>query len=252
MLGNLNFGTHALGTAGGMSEEYEGVRNYGIFLIEGLEPQIRVDRKFYPDTGEIYIDGYNPRAQLHITIRVTADETGATQTTSVIEIEAPSPNVKIINRVKPTVGEVDINGFDPIVIVTQNTPTTEQYIEHIKGNLRTPVYRLELLRKEDESVRQVIEGAIISDSGSVQITLDEGVRRTCDFTLNNYDGEYNDLIDNLTLGDKFRLSLGYKINGVEKYFPQGVFVFDDPSIVSGRSVREIEISGTDKWSMLNG
>ena len=252
MLGNLNFGTHALGTAGGQGEEYKGVRNYGAIIIDGLQPQVRVDRKFFPSTGKIDLEGYHPVAQLHISIYPTSDETGATQTTHIIEIEAPSPFVRIVNRVKPTTGNIQIEGFTPIVIVTPNTPTTEQYIEYIKGNFRTPIYRLELLRKEDETVRQVIEGRIVNDSGSVQISLDEGVRRTCDFVLNNADGAYNDFVENITLGDKFRLSLGYQINGVDKYYPQGIFVFDDPSIISARAQREIEISGTDKWSMLNG
>lgn len=252
MLGNLNFGTHALGTAGGQGEKYEGIRNYGAILIDGLQPQVRVDRKFFPSTGEIDLEGYHPVAQLHISIYPTSDETGATQTTHIIEIEAPSPFVRIVNKVKPTTGNIEIEGFTPIVIVTPNTPTTEQYIEYIKGNFRTPIYRLELLRKEDETVRQVIEGRIVNDSGSVQISLDEGVRRTCDFVLNNADGAYNDFVENITLGDKFRLSLGYQINGVDKYYPQGIFVFDDPSIISARAQREIEISGTDKWSMLNG
>lgn len=283
MLGNLNFGTHALGTAGPYDDQQNGVRNYGGFKVEFFQIQIKLGRTILPNTGEIEVELPVTQAKLRIEVYPTAHEDdGRThynfiteeglelydsnseeflvinteghegQTTTEIEILAPPVNVRIINRIRTTWTDIEIEGFNPTVIVTQLTPTTEQYIEYLRGNFRTPIYRLELLRKEDESVRDVIEGAIVNNSGSIQIELDEGVRRTCDFTLANYDGAYNDFIENITLGDKFRISLGYRINGVDKYFPQGVFVFDDPSIVSGRAVREIAISGTDKWSMLNG
>lgn len=255
----------------------EGIRNHGIVIFSGLQPNVRIYREInVGNTPIIEIDENNVRLHSRIEVRVTSgnyselfdknneqfftdndafyvrNREELSETITEISIEALSPEVKIINRIKTNFGNIDILGNRPIVLVKKLTPTIEQYIEYIKTNIRTPIYKLEILRKEDESVREIVEGEIVSNSGSITNTLDEGVRRTCSFTLDNHDDKFTDFIDNITIGDKFKIYLGYKIGDVDKYFPQGVYVFDDPSIISNRSQREIEITGTDKWSMLNG
>ena len=246
LLGSSKFGMTPFGASGANSDTLsEGIRNYGIILFIGLQPNVRIYKEIDVNNTQI-IEIPNNKIEISSKIKVNA--------TSPKEflIEKLNPDIKIINKIKTNPKNIDISGNNPIVIVKKLTPTIEQYIKYIKNNIRTPVYKLEILRKEDESVREVIEGEIVSNSGSITNTLDEGVRRTCSFTLDNHDDKFTNFIDNITIGDKFKIYLGYKIGDVDKYFSQGVYVFDDPSIVSNRSQREIEITGTDKWSMLNG
>lgn len=169
-----------------------------------------------------------------------------------IEITSFPVDFRLRIVIEPTSSNIDIDGLPVQVYHEKLTPTIEEYLEYIKGNMRHPIYKIEILRKSDESVLKVLEGQIINNSGSISNTLDEGVRRTCDFSLPNIGNRYGEEIENLSIGDKFRVFLGYKIDGKEKYFPQGVFVFDDPTMVSNISDRTINFSGTDKWSMLNG
>jgi hypothetical protein len=239
LLGNLSLGNYSFGIGSSLDRE---LNCPDIFIISSdVETAIKINTEL--NSLSITVDSFNP------TINVKAK---ALPNIGIINVEHPDVERRITYRIKPQTGIIGVEGLPVHSFYTKKTPTIEQYIDHIKDNIRTPVYKVELLRKEDESVLKVIEGDIIDDSGSVNNTLDEGVRRTCDFSLPNYDGRYNDFIENISIGDKFKLYLGYKIDDIPKYFPQGVFVFDDPAMTSNLSERKIELSGTDKWSMLNG
>ena len=126
------------------------------------------------------------------------------------------------------------------------------YLTYIKQNERRPIYKVELLRKSDETPYQTIEGKIENNSGALTISNNEGVRRTVNFNLINFDQFFTPVINTLSLGSKFKLYLGYEINGENFYLPQGVFIFDDPTLVSNLSQKLVQISGSDKFSMLNG
>lgn len=134
-----------------------------------------------------------------------------------------------------------------------NGPTIRDYYNLIdNSNIRRKVYKVEFVEKTDETPYATMEDDIVNASGSLNISISDGVRRTCSFTLKNNDDKYTELFSNLSIGSKFKLYLGYIINDIPYYFPEGVFVFDSPSLVSSLSDNTITISGTDKWSMLNG
>lgn len=130
--------------------------------------------------------------------------------------------------------------------------TFNQYLEHLQTNKRELIYKIEILRDLDESVYDTFEGFVLNNSGNLSISLNSGVRRTCDFSISNIGKRYNDFVNGLTIGSKFKLWLGYKINGENYYISQGVFLFDDPSLISNLSDRQVSLSGTDKFAMLNG
>ena len=281
MFGNNNLGASAFGLPGGVGEQ--GL-NTGIVIVEGFTPELSIDRHIRLEaSGNVDIRTFELKSKFRIEIRVigsgriyhqftdfitstgdvlytkdgeifqvgTTEEIPPEPVTEIL-VEPFTVDVRIVNRIKFDPRDIDIIGEQSQVFIEYRTPTNEQYIEYIGKELRVPIYRLEILQKSDESVRNVYEGIIVNNSGSVNNTLDEGVRRTCNFTLENYNNQFSSFVDHLTIGDKFKLYLGYKINGVDKLFPEGVYVFDDPNIISERSTKEIEISGTDKWSMLNG
>lgn len=128
----------------------------------------------------------------------------------------------------------------------------KRYMEYLNSReVKRPIYKVELLRR-DETVKKELTSKVISGSGSVQIENQNGVRRTSDFILipTSEDRKY---FSNLALGDKFKLWVGYNIDG-EDYFPSpaGVFVFDNPTFMSMPDDKTIQITGSDKWSVLNG
>src|SRR5574344_462538 len=119
----------------------------------------------------------------------------------------------------------------------------KDYITHIKdAKLRNPIYKIELL-KQDETPLKEISDDIINNSGALSIGGNQGIRRSCNFEIDNINNKYSDFISNLTLNSKFKLYMGYKINDEDFYIPQGVFYFDDPNIISQIADRKIQISG---------
>lgn len=139
------------------------------------------------------------------------------------------------------------------LIKTNYQPTMSDYLNYIATqNIREMVYKVELIRKSDQTPYESIEDSVLNSSGIINVNLGDGTRRTCSMTLINLDNKYTTLFSNLSIGSKFKVSIGYKINDVPMYFPQGVFIFDSPSLNSNLSEKSIEISGTDKWSMMDG
>lgn len=131
------------------------------------------------------------------------------------------------------------------------TNKIEKYISHVSNSTKFPIYKIELLRR-DETPYAELSGEVVTDSGSLNSTNESGVRRTCSFTLANIGENFTEYIENLTIGDKFRLWLGENIENEDILFEQGIFLFDNPVCASGQGDNSIKISGTDKWNGLNG
>ena len=130
--------------------------------------------------------------------------------------------------------------------------TYSDYLNYIKQNIRRPIYKIELLNLIDETPYETIEDIVVNNSGSLNISLNEGVRRTCNLNLINKNNRFNDYFYNLSIGSRFRLYLGDIIDEIPYYFEEGVFIFDNPTLISKTSDLQVQITGTDKWSMLNG
>ena len=143
--------------------------------------------------------------------------------------------------------------YPPTVsFITLPPPDVRKYEQHIMGSIRCPTYKIEFLRQENESPYLDVSDWIICDSGSVNIEKQNGVRRTSSFELSNIGKKFNDFVEHLTIGSKFRVSIGEEIDGNTIYFNEGVFLCDDPTVYGGNGDCKITISGTDKWSVLNG
>lgn len=135
---------------------------------------------------------------------------------------------------------------------TQCEPTIQQYENAMSLTSRRPVYKIEFLRPEDETPYLNVTGDVICDSGSVTVEKQDGVRRTSSFELSNIGNKYNEFVEHITIGSKYRVLLGEEINGNIIYFRKGTYLCDDPSLHGTNNDRKVSISGTDKWSVLNG
>ena len=122
--------------------------------------------------------------------------------------------------------------------------------ETILNHPYIPIARITLLRLEDETPYRIIEKEILD--GSLQINRNNGIRRSCSLQLSN---EKLDMLPNeegFWINRKFLLELGQEINGNTVFFPQGVFVVSNPSVVSNNKSSIVTINGIDKFSLLNG
>ena len=110
----------------------------------------------------------------------------------------------------------------------------------------------------DESAIANIEGRVQPGS-SISINGSSAVRRTCNITFIAED-EDNDLsnVENLlSINKKIRIKVGIK-NNIDTihdpiiWFPQGIFVINQPSITHNTSGCTISLSCKDKMCLLNG
>lgn len=130
----------------------------------------------------------------------------------------------------------------------------DDYFDELRKGRYKPKARISFLRMEDESIYEEIVGDIVS--GSLQISKNNGVRRSCSFRLSNlnkkYEPKYLPNVDGLWVNSKFLLELGLDIGGESYFFPQGVFILKNPTIDSDNSGSTINLNGVDKFSLLDG
>lgn len=90
-------------------------------------------------------------------------------------------------------------------------------------------------------------------SGSLNVSLQNGMRRKASVTLSNVDGAFDYKVNNLWFGQQVRLLMGLVLpNGKDFYLPQGVFYISDPQAIVKPRERTISLSLVDKWAALDG
>lgn len=126
----------------------------------------------------------------------------------------------------------------------------QRYLDYLKtSSIKQPRIKIQLLRS-DESVESQITDDVLG--GTLNINRDNGVRRAIDFTMYNRDGRFNPDIFGIWINKKFKVFLGYNIDGEDLFFPQGVFVMTNPKYDSAPDGGTATLSGTDKFSLLDG
>lgn len=114
-----------------------------------------------------------------------------------------------------------------------------------------PMYRVELLDHYEHVLGDITDNISADNSGSISINYQQGVRRTCTFTLFDNDGKFIPRVDgNLWINKKFKLYVGLKdiyTNDIY-WFSQGVYCLIDPVI--DRESKTVTINGVDKYGFL--
>ena len=115
-----------------------------------------------------------------------------------------------------------------------------------------PAIKLEWLNP-DESVRCDFTNATYDINANVNVNKQNGCRRTCTVKLNNDINSFPIELDNIWIGQKFKLWMGiYLDESTPYYLPQGVFYVSNPTEVYNPSERTITLNGVDKWAYLDG
>lgn len=94
-------------------------------------------------------------------------------------------------------------------------------------------------------------GAFIR-GGSVSCNLQNGQRWTASVTLENTDGSYDYNINKVWFGTEIAVDMGLSTNGVELYFPMGVYRVGDPADCVAHNGRTASFALKDKWAGLDG
>ena len=90
-------------------------------------------------------------------------------------------------------------------------------------------------------------------SGTLNVSLQNGKRRTASVTLANIDGAFDYSVNQLWYGTQIRLLMGIVLpDGTDFYLPQGVFLLSEPQRTVDPANRQITYSLVDKWSLLDG
>lgn len=125
------------------------------------------------------------------------------------------------------------------------------YLKKLKENHKTAV-KLAWINP-DETVRAEFTNDIYDMSGTLSVNYQNGSRRSCTITLNNWDNKFPINYNNIWFNQKFKLWMGlYLDDATPFYIPQGVFYVTNPSTVYNPSTRTLKIQGADKWSALDG
>jgi hypothetical protein len=129
--------------------------------------------------------------------------------------------------------------------------TFSDYVNVLKSGVYHPIAKVEFLRREDESVYSEFTSYLTE--GNITINKNNGIRRGVNLTLDNSNLRFKINEDELWINSKFKVSLGLRINE-EDFFPNshGVYILNDPELISDFSKKTINLSGEDKFSALNG
>jgi hypothetical protein len=129
--------------------------------------------------------------------------------------------------------------------------TYNNYIAYMKNpnSAYQLLAKFELLHS-DETVYQTFQAQVIG--GSLTVNRANGVRRSVAINVHNINNLFTPDPMKFWVNDKFKLSLGYVINGEVYYREHGVYGLRNPSTSHEDSQQEAAITGIDKFAFLNG
>lgn len=114
-----------------------------------------------------------------------------------------------------------------------------------------PMFKVDLLDHYEHTLNDITGYLSSENSGSISVNYQQGVRRTCTFTIVDTEGEFIPTIDApIWLNRKFKLYIGLQdiYNGDIYWFSQGVYCITNPSI--DRETNTITLEGVDKYGFL--
>ena len=138
-----------------------------------------------------------------------------------------------------------------------------QYLEALKFPFRK-LAKLEFLQPDNSvafsldnnfkrGYRSKYDTRAFIQSGTLNISMQNGQRRKATVTLANIDGAFEYAVNKVWFGQRIRLSMGLVLpDGSEFYLPQGVFYINNPQSVFKPNSQQITYNLVDKWAYLDG
>lgn len=127
-----------------------------------------------------------------------------------------------------------------------------EYLQKIATGDYKPAIKICWLNP-DESVKTSFTEAMYDISGSINVTYQSGIRRTCSLIINNNKGQFPIDYNNIWIGQKFQIWAGIYLNDKTPYYiSQGIFYVTNPSEAYNPKEKTVTIQGSDKWCYLDG
>lgn len=138
-----------------------------------------------------------------------------------------------------------------------------EYLQTLKKGARK-ISRLEFLQPDDSvaffldgnsrrSVRGKYDSRAFLQDGSLNVSLQNGTRRSANIVLSNIDGAFDYNVNNIWFGRRVRLSKGIILDdGTEFYLPQGTFYLKNPTAALSHDTNTMSFELVDKWAYLDG
>lgn len=125
----------------------------------------------------------------------------------------------------------------------------QKYIDLCRNPNKYPKFKIEVLDINENTIKDVSESVILDNSGSISISYQQGVRRSCSFSLININKEFLPTENSMFwYHRKFKLYLGLQDqkDGNIYWFSQGVYYTKDVSCEKNK----VTINGIDKFGCL--
>ncbi len=129
--------------------------------------------------------------------------------------------------------------------------TFYDYLDALKKPVIVPCLKLEWLNPDD-TISHDITTSLYNTNGTLNITNQNGCRRTFNLQIHNEDGKFDVDVNKIWLGQKVKLYLGLYIDDTPYFIQQGVFYITNPTDIINPSTKCIQINCIDKWGALDG
>lgn len=122
----------------------------------------------------------------------------------------------------------------------------------LKRSFIKPRFRISVLNP-DETINYTIPNNDIPENGiSYTESYQNGQRRNITLQLINANGKYTPSINGIWLTTKFRFDIGIEIKNDIVWFPKGIYVMGDVSLVDQGSNNTVTIQLKDKYAIFEG
>lgn len=136
-------------------------------------------------------------------------------------------------------------------------PDYERFLKELDSqNLQTYYVKIIVLNHAEVPIKEITGQ---TTAGSISINGSSAVRRTCNLTFlaDEYENDLTNVDNLLSINKKIKIMIGIENNINVNYdkiiwFPQGIFVINQPSISHGTNGVTISLSCKDKMCLLNG
>lgn len=160
--------------------------------------------------------------------------------------------------------DANIPYFETEMAITIPDTTTEKtttfvdvynsdYISLVKAPVIKPKFKIELLDLYENTIGEITKDISADNSGSISINYQQGVRRSCSFTLSDTFGKYRPMSDDNIFGfnTKFKIYVGLENiqTGETYWFSQGIFYTTNPTSSHANSSKTVTVNGVDKFGI---
>lgn len=127
--------------------------------------------------------------------------------------------------------------------------TNSSYYQLLRNSVKVYKWKLELLDYQDGVITEIVVDLDTSNSGSINMSNEQGSCRSCSFTFTNYNNQYS-IVENNPFWDRrrFRLYIGIEGNGNTYWFSKGVYVTQKANV----DFHTITVQAVDKYGLLDG